>query len=117
MFICIFNFQLPVVDPFVEKVSLSDLGEFTFVPLIIQIFYSVLRLVFWGSRLRRLSMFCFINNTTTQRFETNKILYRGIKNSNASKHLSGNDLKINRSILQFVDLQFLQLEGFYTTNV
>ena len=28
MFICVFNFQLPVVDPFVEKVSLSDLGEF-----------------------------------------------------------------------------------------
>lgn len=38
-----FNFQLPVVDPFLEKVSLSDLGKFFFFfssPLII---YTLLR--------------------------------------------------------------------------
>lgn len=35
-----FNFQLPVVDPFLEKVSLSDLGKFFSSPLII---YTLLR--------------------------------------------------------------------------
>lgn len=56
-----FNFQLPVVDPFLEKVSLSDLGKFFLLLWLFTLCFE-LRLIFWDWSFECLSTFSWMNN-------------------------------------------------------